>query len=403
MPDEPGGATRPLSVGFYVTWDESSRTSLARHVDQLDVVSPQWIALNGSLGPVSVTSDPQAEAIIASAKNAPSVLPIVHNAHDGLSDGPLADNLLLNPAARTALVTNLVNLAKSHGYGGYVFDFENLSDAALAQYPALIAQAQAALKPMGREVWVSLPFANPDYDLKKFQSVSDTVVLMAYDQHWGGDGQGMKSGQPGPPAAEDWYEQNLQRDMRQLESGAHRRSAGRLWLRLDTGQGRQGDQGRHRGVRRRHPDRQRLRRPGQPRRRCAEPDLSATPTMMATKHIVWFLDAATFFNEVKVGDDYRPRGYALWRMGAEDPGVWSFMRQPYGTVEADRPGDDRARHRRRLRRPGRGAARQRHAHGRQAHDRDRSRQRTDLRRRLHRHADLLRHAALRLSSRTGWR
>ena len=47
---------------------------------------------------------------------------------------------------------------------------------------------------------MALPFANPDYDLKKFQSVSDTVVLMAYDQHWGGDGQNAKSGQPGPPA-----------------------------------------------------------------------------------------------------------------------------------------------------------------------------------------------------------
>ena len=57
---EPGGPTRPLSVGFYVSWDESSRVSLAKHIDQLDVVSPQWIALNGSLGPVSITSDPQA-------------------------------------------------------------------------------------------------------------------------------------------------------------------------------------------------------------------------------------------------------------------------------------------------------------------------------------------------------
>src|SRR5476649_2011062 len=58
-PSEPGGATRPLSVGFYVSWDESSRTSLSRHIGQLDVVSPQWIFLSNSFGPVSVTSDPQ--------------------------------------------------------------------------------------------------------------------------------------------------------------------------------------------------------------------------------------------------------------------------------------------------------------------------------------------------------
>src|SRR5579863_1346357 len=93
----PGGPTRPLSVGFYVSWDPNSIDSLKHHIDQLDVVAPQWIVLNGSGGPVTVTQDPQAEAIIAAAKNAPSVLPIVHNAHNGLSDGPLADNLLVNP------------------------------------------------------------------------------------------------------------------------------------------------------------------------------------------------------------------------------------------------------------------------------------------------------------------
>ena len=45
-----GGPARPLAVGFYVRWDESSRASLADHIDQLDVVSPQWIALDGAGG-----------------------------------------------------------------------------------------------------------------------------------------------------------------------------------------------------------------------------------------------------------------------------------------------------------------------------------------------------------------
>ena len=65
-----GGRARPLSVGFYVSWDESSRVSLKRHIDQLDVVSPQWVLLDGSLGRVAVTSDPQAEALIATRQDA---------------------------------------------------------------------------------------------------------------------------------------------------------------------------------------------------------------------------------------------------------------------------------------------------------------------------------------------
>ena len=130
-------------MGFTSPGTKSSRTSLLRHVNQLDVVSPQWISSNGSFGPVTVTSDPQAEAIIASAKSSPSVLPSITNAHDGLFDGPLANNLLTNPAARTALVTNLVNLAKlPAGYGGYVLPTWRTSRrSAMAQYPALVAVA----------------------------------------------------------------------------------------------------------------------------------------------------------------------------------------------------------------------------------------------------------------------
>jgi peptidoglycan-N-acetylglucosamine deacetylase len=327
----PGGATRPLSVGFYVSWDENSRPSLAQHIDQLDVVSPQWIFLNGSLGPVTVTSDPQAEAIIASAKNSPSVLPSITNAHDGLFDGPMANALLLNSAARTALVTNLVNLAKNHGYGGYVFDLENLSPQALAQYPGLVAQARAALKPLGREVWVTAPFANPEWNPKTFQQVSDTVVLMAYDEHWGGEaGQG--GGEPGPPASQDWYEKNLAKDAAQLDPAKMVIALGDYgydWTLDKSGKAISGAAENFYDATRDAHDSDAS---------VSFDDDALNPTFGyinddGSKHVVWFLDASTVFNQVKVGDDYRPRGYALWRMGDEDPAVWNYFRQPYGSVK----------------------------------------------------------------------
>ncbi len=320
-----GGPTRPLSVGFYVSWDEESRTSLARHVDQLDVVSPQWILLNGTGGDVNVTSDPQAEAIIAGAKNAPSVLPMVHNAHDGLSDGPLATGLLLNPAARTALVANLVSLAKSHGYGGYVFDLEDMSPAALAQYPALIQEAELALRPLGREVWVSVPVANDAWPLKRFQAVSDTVVLMAYDQHWA-------AGTPGPAAGEDWFEGVIQKDMTLLDPARTVVALGDYgydWTLPDaTAKGRADTEVFYDATQ----------TASDSEAQVTLDDDSLNPTYGYVdddghKHVVWFLDATTTYNEIKVADDYRPRGYALWRMGAEDPGIWNFFRQPYDSIQ----------------------------------------------------------------------
>ncbi len=320
-----GGRARPLSVGFYVSWDEDSRVSLKRHVGQLDVVSPQWLLLDGSLGRLAVTSDPQADAIIATAKAPPSVLPMVHNGHNGINDGPLADKLLLTRAAQRALVSNLVALAKVHGYAGYVFDLENISPAAIARYPALIAQARAALKPIGREVWVATPFGDDAWPLARLGTVADSVVLMAYDEHWG-------TGDPGPPASQNWFEQTMERDMKLLDPartvvafGAY----GYDWTAKDkAGPGAAESVEFYDATQRAH----------DADANVSFDDDALNPTFAyqddeKRKHVVWFLDAATLYNQIKVADAYRPMGYALWRMGAEDPAVWRYFRQPYGSAK----------------------------------------------------------------------
>ena len=53
------------------------------------------------------------------------------------------------------------------------------------------------------------------------------------------------------------------------------------------------------------------------------------------RHDVWFLDGVTAFNEIQAGDTYHMAGYALWRIGSEDPSVWSVLGQPYGTPPPD--------------------------------------------------------------------
>ncbi len=322
----PAAAGRPLAVGFYVSWDESSRVSLAEHVDQLDVVSPQWVALSGAAGAVSVTADPHALAIIAQAKRRPAIMPSVYNATDSVWNGAQADRLLTDPGARKVLIANLAALAAARGYAGYIFDFENLSAAGVAAYPGFIAQARAALKPAGHEVWVTAPFADDSWPLRRLQDAADALVLMAYDQHWG-------TGDAGPPAGQDWYQ-------RQLASRMARLDPARTILAV-------GDYGYD----------WTLPVPGRPGRAAAMTfneamqtahDSGATPQMdpaslnptygyrdeTGADHAVWFLDAATVFNQVRAGDGYRPRGYALWRMGGEDPTLWRALRQPYGGAKA---------------------------------------------------------------------
>src|SRR5208282_1681973 len=141
-PKAPGTNTalKPLTVGFYVSWDPDSRASLAQHVNSMDVMAPQWFGLKDTAGDLDITDDPQAMAIVASAARPPAVLPIVHNAHEDMFDTALGDGFLLNPAGQDRLIDTLIAQAAQHGYAGYVFDLENLSPDALAVYPKFLAK-----------------------------------------------------------------------------------------------------------------------------------------------------------------------------------------------------------------------------------------------------------------------
>ncbi|THD57749.1 glycosyltransferase [Phenylobacterium sp.] len=330
------GPTRPLAVGIYVSWDEGSRQSLTDHVDQLDVVSPQWIELINANGGLSYTSDPQARAIIAAAKHPPSVLPQIYNKPTGGEwNGAMASAFLMNPQARAAMIADLVAQAQKRGYAGYVFDFEELSEAGLRAYPGFIAQARTALKAIGRDVWVTTVFADDDYPYKALQDASDAIMLMAYDQHYGG-------GEPGPVAAQDWFESNLAKRMEHLDPaktiialdnvgydwtlpGPHNKASSESALFADATQ-----------------------RAHDAEAQVEMEENSLNPTFgyqddQMHKHVVWFLDAPTLFNQIHVADGFRPLGYALWRMGHEDQLDYQVLRHDYGQgkpdgLEALRPG-----------------------------------------------------------------
>jgi cellulose synthase/poly-beta-1,6-N-acetylglucosamine synthase-like glycosyltransferase/spore germination protein YaaH/peptidoglycan/xylan/chitin deacetylase (PgdA/CDA1 family) len=323
--NETGARTAPLILGFYAPYDPNSRASLAQHVGQLDVVSPQWVALKDAAGAVALTDDPQGVALLASAPKHPAVLPLVHNSANEAFNGAMADALLANPAARKALIANLLALADAHGYAGYVFDLENMSARGQALYPGFIAEANAAFQPSGREVWVTAPFDREGWPLEKLQKASDTLLLMAYDEHYKGDA-------PGPNAGQDWYEKELAQRFKELTPGKTIIAFGAYgydWITNAKGPAPLADAVTFpEAMQRAHDSETTV---------DFDPD-SLNPTFSyenddGTKHEVWFIDAPVIFNQIKVSDAFRPRGYGLWRLGQEDPGIWNLLGKPFGTVQ----------------------------------------------------------------------
>ena len=89
--------SRPLTIGFYVTWDDSSYASLVMALPKLDWVVPSWLELTGPDLELKTGVDEKSTELLAKQKQRPSVLPMLQNATDGKWDGPGLARLLADP------------------------------------------------------------------------------------------------------------------------------------------------------------------------------------------------------------------------------------------------------------------------------------------------------------------
>ena len=315
-----GSATRPLTIAFYVSWDEQSAQALREHLQDLDVLSPQWVMVSTPDGQISATADPRAEELIRNAKKRPAIMPVVHNAVDGVWVTKPIEQLLRSPKGRAALIKNLQTLADQRGFSGYIFDFENLTPAALAAYPQFIAEVNLAFQASNREIWVTVPVDDTEWPLRALQKAADAIVPMMYDEHW-------QTGSPGPSASQAWFQAKLSEYLRGLDPNKIVLALGSYGYDWAKGETQAQAITFHEAMQSAHDA-------GVP----VVFDHTALNPMFRyaddkqVSHEVWFLDAATLYNQIKIADAWRPRGYAIWRLGAEDPGIWSLLGRRYDTA-----------------------------------------------------------------------
>jgi peptidoglycan-N-acetylglucosamine deacetylase len=55
------------------------------------------------------------------------------------------------------------------------------------------------------------------------------------------------------------------------------------------------------------------------------PSFSYLDDSTKAHHQVWYLDAVTAYDQVAAALPARPKGLALWRLGTEDPSIWSVL------------------------------------------------------------------------------
>jgi peptidoglycan-N-acetylglucosamine deacetylase len=310
---------RSIAIGFYINWDESSYASLKRNLDHLDWVVPQWVHLqdtsNGA-SPIVVEMDVPALNLIRETRPQIRILPMVQNLIDDKWDADLLVRTISDEALRQRLVSALTTFVEQNKFGGVCLDFEEIPDPKSAYLPNLLRFTQelhAAFAPRGWTVMQAVPFDSTEWNYKDFGAANDYLMLMAYDEHW-------VAAKPGSVASQDWYERNLVNRMKELDPAKTIIAIGNYGY--DWTEGKQDAKEvtvQEAMISARDSDAQ-ITFDADKKNPYFEFDEEDN-----THHTVWFLDGVTAYNEMRAASGYNPAGFALWRLGSEDPSIWSVF------------------------------------------------------------------------------
>ncbi|HEX9013335.1 MAG TPA: polysaccharide deacetylase family protein, partial [Anaerolineaceae bacterium] len=244
-----------------------------------------------------------------------AILPLVNNINPQTHqwDGASLASMLADPAARSKAVQSLLGYVQGNRLAGICIDFENVPPASQADLNSFMNELASAFHPLGLEVTLAVPFDDASYDAAQLAENCDYLIFMGYDQHW-------STSEAGPIAAQDWFASGLRRRAAQVPPQKLVVALGNYgydWIASSKS-----------GTVLTFEDVIQL-----AQREIAAASLdpqSLNPTFTYTDslqkaHTVWYLDAATVFNQLVAANAASTRGVAIWRLGSEDPSIWQVL------------------------------------------------------------------------------
>lgn len=304
-----------LRWGYYVTYDRTSWTTLQNHFGALDIVSPYFFQLRAD-GSIEELSDPTADTYLR--QSGLTIVPMIKNVPRWNEFTPL----IADPQRRAAIIARLVTLVEQRGYHGIHIDFEAVNASDAPHLTAFMRELAAQLHPRGKLVTQAVIARTSDtpttwggaYDYQALSEVNDYIIVMAYDFHYAG-------GTPGPVAPLTWVQRVVTYVTTRippeklilgiplygydwnLTAGPPARS-----VRFDQVQELQ-------------------RRPGAT---TGYDETEQEAWLRYTdeqghQHEVWHADVRSVTARLKLALDRGLAGVALWRLGHEDPAVWSEL------------------------------------------------------------------------------
>ena len=313
-------SARPgIVAGFVVKWDDNSFASFSAHATDLDWVVGEWVFLTAGGSSLNIGPDFKVLDVVQQlpAKDRPRVFAMVSNVdtRTGKFDARLLRRLLATPASQQAAAVQLVQAAEKYGFAGITVDFEDVPDDLLGKMFDFMRFLRAGLAPGGRLLTSAVAAGTDSVLARRYAAVNDYLFVMLYDEHYG-------PGDPGPVASQAWYESNARQLTQWITPGKAILALGTYGYHWDDANGKLA------GNELTFQDAMYLARTNHAMVQFDSVSLNPYLTWSdpdSTDHIVWFLDGTTAWNQARVGLQFGVAGAAMWRLGSEDPSLWSVI------------------------------------------------------------------------------
>jgi spore germination protein YaaH len=305
-PAKPALAAGSLRWAYYVPDDPRSYRSLAARHAYLDIVSPDAWRLQRD---GSITSRVQPNVIAQMRAWGLRVVPMIQK----WSYGDKMHGFFSSPALRAKAANTLAELVINGKYDGINFDIENIEPRDGPAMEAFFAAVTARVRGAGRLVTTTLPArtqgVQADFNFVRLGRMMDLVVVMAYDYSYSG-------GAPAPVAPLLWVRSVAAHTVSLIPRG--KVLLGVSWYGYDW----------NRTTRRPAPYVSFGEVAGKAGAHTYDSAVQA-PSVRYTaggqQHIAWYENARSVRAKFDVAAGQGVAGWAAWRLGYEDPAIWSLL------------------------------------------------------------------------------
>src|SRR5881409_3152663 len=306
-----------VRLAFYTNGDPYSYASLEQHAAQITHLCPEWMTVIDGLGDLQIDGDTRLSKLTANKGIA--LLPLLTNLVGDTWEPEAIENLAHGPAQRQdRFIQRVLSVLRNAKAAGVVVDWQQIDPAYKKDITGFIDKFADALHDDNKELWLCVQ-PNQELDYIDFEALSDNVdrfVAMLFDETSDTD-------PPGPLASRSWFEGWL----RVLLEGSDTRQ----WIIAIGSYGYDWTIGGKKGE---------LISFSEAMSRANDAEIKSVEVSGPSyspyfyfqdedkEHAVWFLDAVTFLNQLRQVRDQKAGGFALYRLGSEDPAIWDALSVP---------------------------------------------------------------------------